>query len=97
MKTEQYKRASEIQARVIYLARKRDQLKSIVEKGVQNLELKTWNNGHIYFKLHNNENQEDAIEHQPAAIEVLLVAFIETSMSMYQREIDALEKEFNAL
>jgi hypothetical protein len=97
MKTEQFKRASEIQARVIYLAKKRDQLKSIIENGVQNVELKTYSNGHIYFKLHDNENQEDAIAHQPETIDVLLKAFVETSMSMYQREINALEKEFNQL
>jgi hypothetical protein len=97
MRTEQFKRANEIADRVKQLSEKRDKLKSINEQGVHQIEIKTYDAGHIYFKLDNNLNERNAIEHQPASIDVLLRAFIQTSMNAYQREIDALEKEFNEL
>jgi hypothetical protein len=98
MKTEQFKRATEIAARIKYLAEKRDQLKAITENGIQQIEIKTYDRGsHTYFKLDDNVNHTNAIQHQPPSIAVILDALIQTSASVYQREIDDLEREFNSL
>ena len=100
MNAEQFKRANEIANRIKYLAERRDALQTIREGGVLHLEIKTYSQNsrvHTVFKLDDNVNHNNAIEHQPTSIPVLLDAFIQTSIAVYQREIDQLEKEFNAL
>jgi hypothetical protein len=97
MNKDQFKRASEIAERAKYLANKRDILKTIEDRGITNFEIKTFEGGTVSFKVHNNINHEDAIQHQPASIDILTKAFVQTSISVYQQEIDKLEKEFNSL
>lgn len=99
MNTDQFKRAQEIVNRVTQLSRKKKGLEAIRDKKVKSLYIDGQSNGSdAEFKLNHYTNGDpDSMQQQPSSIPVLLDAFIQTSIAVYQREIDELEKEFNSL
>jgi hypothetical protein len=98
MNITQFQRAKQISDRIVNLSRKKKQLEVIRDKKSRRVYIEGGNGSDGEFKLNSHENGDlDSFEQQPRSITVIFEAFIQTSIAVYQREIDDLEKEFNAL
>lgn len=96
MTDEQFKRANEIHKLAADLMNKRDLLADAAQQGVTVLKImspKTFD--YNAFTLTNNG--VSPFRDQPESVKTIVDAMVQTLLTVYQREIDKLEAEFNAL